>query len=154
MPVDPTPNLVAIAAGQVPTAAEFDTWHDTLDALSNAWTAYTPALTGITLGNGSIVGLYMQAGKKVDFRWALTFGSTTSVTGGVAIGIPVTALDANWAGSAIFFDSSAGARLAGSLNGGTASGQVVASTAQMNATVPFTWAVNDVAKGSGTIEAA
>jgi hypothetical protein len=56
-----------------------------------AWTAYTPTLTNITLGNGGLNFVYAQLGKTVQVRGSLTFGSTTSITGTMLIGLPVTA---------------------------------------------------------------
>lgn len=142
--------------GHAPTSTEMDTLHDALLALTDPQTSYSPGLTGITLGNGTIVGSYTQVGKFVTFRWTLTFGSTTSVTGAVSIGMPPPAgLDAGWAGSAFLFDSSIAAnRQSGTLNGGTTANQVFSSAGQVAAAVPFTWAVGDVIKGSGTYEAA
>lgn len=54
------------------------------------WQAYTPALVGVTIGNGSIVGRYSRIGNTVTYEAKLTFGSTTTVTGAIDIGIPVT----------------------------------------------------------------
>jgi hypothetical protein len=53
---------------------------------SYAWTAWTPTWGVIssgsnTLGNGTLVAAYVQIGKTVHFRIALTWGSTTSSTG-------------------------------------------------------------------------
>lgn len=131
-------------------------------ALTDPWTSYSPTLTNITIGNGTIVGSYMQVGKLVSFRWTLTLGSTTVFTGSIAVSIPVTALDAGWAGAAFLFDSSTAAnRMPGVLNGSTTannvhSGPINGGTGAgiVNATSPFTWATGDVIKGSGTYEAA
>lgn len=149
------------AAGHKLIDAELKTWYDALTALAGDWTAYTPSLAGVTLGNGSVFGRYMQVGKLVRFNAELVFGSTTTVPGFIAIGIPVTARDTVWCCPAWLFDNSNGAnRQAGSGNGGTTQVQVFGSGigggggGQAAAAVPFTWAVSDAIKISGTYEAA
>lgn len=142
-------------AGHKLIDTELKTWFDGQAALAGTWNAYTPALTGVTLGNGTIVGEYVQDGKLVHFKFALTRGSTTVFTGGVSIGLPVTGSDGNWAGIAFLFSSLTGAsRMPGVLNPFTTTVQVFGPTGQVTATVPFTWATGDVIKGSGTYEAA
>lgn len=122
---------------------------------SAAWLSYTPSLSGITLGNGSIVGQYEIVGKRCTARWVLTFGSTTSVSGGVSVGLPATGLDAGWAGTAFLFDNSlATNRQNGGLNGGTTITQVFSSAGQVSTSVPFAWAVSDVMKGTVVFELA
>ena len=49
--------------------------------IGSAWTSYTPTVTNITLGNGTLVGKYHQIGKTVHLYVKLTFGSTTSFSG-------------------------------------------------------------------------
>ncbi len=81
---------------EVPTAAEFNTEvRDLSNGLQAAWTAYTPTWTSSgtapAIGNGSIVGAYMQVGKTFDFRIALTAGSTTTFgTGQYSFSLPAT----------------------------------------------------------------
>ena len=63
---------------------------------SGAWVAYTPAWTAATtnptLGNGTLVGRYIQVGKRVDFSISLTWGSTTTAGSGTyQFGLPVAA---------------------------------------------------------------
>ena len=136
-------------------AAIVKTWTDALAALTSVETAYTPALTGVTLGNGTLVGKYTQVGKHVEFSISLTFGSTTVLTAGVAFGLPVTAKDANWSGVAYLHDSSTTtARQPGCLNPSTTVVQVYGFNGQVDATHPITWATSDVIKISGTYEAA
>lgn len=51
------------------------------------WIDYTPAWTAVstnpTIGNGFILGKYLQTGKTVDFRMTLATGSTTTYGAGV-----------------------------------------------------------------------
>ena len=148
-------------AGHTPSAAELDTLHDAIQALTDPWSAFTPSLTNITQGNGTIVGSYVQVGKLIHYRFTFTFGSTSAFTGTISFGVPATPLDANWVGSAFLFDSSTAAnRQPGILNGTTTSTQIHSAgiggggSGVVNATAPFTWATGDVIKGSATYEAA
>lgn len=54
-------------------------------------TAYTPTLTNVTIGNGSITGRYQRVGAYCIVGIYLAFGSTTSVSGLIGIGLPFTA---------------------------------------------------------------
>lgn len=55
-------------------------------------TAYTPTLSGITIGNGTFANTgYSQSGDLVWFSGQVLFGSTTSYTGVFKISLPVTA---------------------------------------------------------------
>ncbi len=169
MPVDPTPNLAAFAAGHVPTATELDTWHDALNALSNTFTAYAPAWassgTAVSLGNGTVVGKYSQIGKMVFFNITLTIGSSTTVgTGSYTLSLPVTALDVNWVAAMHFFDSSsAPSRLPGVAVPSTTStlfgyvspgGVAFVAGGQWSATVPSAPATGDKFIITGQYEAA
>lgn len=110
-----------------------------------AWDAYTPSLTGITLGNGTLTASYKKIGKTVFYRVTLAFGSTTSITGNVSISTPTTV-----AGSTIqplsevfLLDSNVGyynGRQFGNGNVLYMSNPITAITA----TNPFTWTTNDV----------
>lgn len=125
-----------------------------------AWAGYTPTLTGITLGNGSVSFTYVQQGKTVHVRGRVTFGSTTSVTGAASISLPVTATSAN-------FVASLTARAAGTdymmlpiatttTIGVNALGSAGAYTNRttISSTVPATWTTNDFITFSATYEAA
>lgn len=60
-------------------------------AMLAAWASYTPVLTNITTGNGTLVASYVQIGKTVSAKGVFTMGSTSSVAGAIAIALPVTA---------------------------------------------------------------
>lgn len=57
----------------------------------SAWTAYSPAWTNLTVGNGTVDASYIQHGKKVTYRGSLIWGSTTSISGSVQVAVPVAA---------------------------------------------------------------
>jgi hypothetical protein len=54
----------------------------------NAWVSYTPTLTGVTLGNGTITARYNVIGKTMSIRFRLQLGSTSSVTGSPSFSLP------------------------------------------------------------------
>jgi hypothetical protein len=142
-------------------AADLQTLGNALTALTEQWEPYVPSLTNITQGNGVLSASFIQVGKFVTYRFGFTFGSTSVFTGTISFGVPVTPLDANWAGAAFLFDSSTAAnRQPAILNGTTTSTQIHSAgiggggSGVVNATSPFTWAVGDVIKGSATYEAA
>lgn len=59
-----------------------------------AWTAYTPSLTNITLGDGTLAFAYAQVGKLVCVRARFVFRTTTSISGVMTFSLPVTAVTA------------------------------------------------------------
>lgn len=56
-------------------------------------TAYTPTLSGITLGNGTMTGRYTYnpATKMVNATVVITAGSTTTYSGALVVGLPLSA---------------------------------------------------------------
>lgn len=58
-----------------------------------SWVSYTPTLTNLTLGNGTLNAFYSQNLKKVTVWWTLNAGTTTTYnSSGVSIGLPTTAV--------------------------------------------------------------
>lgn len=117
----------------------------------HAWQSYTPALTGFTLGNGTIVGEYTRlADGTVHCGGRLTFGSTSSITGTLSIGLPVSVNGVynnvlTVLGDMMLYDTSAGAMQlwhaqvasgASFLGRNDAGGSVAAAS-------PWTWASGD-----------
>jgi hypothetical protein len=121
------------------------------------WTTYTPGLSGITLGNGIVEGTYCQIGNTTFFRVIVIFGTTTSLTAAVDIGLPTTpngystlqfmnAVTQFYDFSATTFSPSSG-----NLNiGGTSIRMVVSNVSgtyptisDINSGVPFAWANGD-----------
>jgi hypothetical protein len=148
-------------SGETVTAALMNTHvRDNLKAIGDAWTSYTPTLTTWTLGNGTITGRYMFAGKLVIGYLKLTVGSTTATAGSVEISLPQTANIGAYApiGNASCKDTAAAnpynvsaymsttGRM-GFVMGGT-------SNVAINATNPFTWGTGDTLEVMFTYEAA
>ena len=82
------------------------------DITPGSWTAYTPTLTGVTLGNGAITGRYLATPQMLTVRARLAVGSSTVISGGIAVGLPLavsTALNFPW-GTTEVVDASAPSR--------------------------------------------
>lgn len=131
-----------------------------------AWQSWTPTLTGITIGNGTINANYCQIGKAVFCRFIFTLGTTSSVTGATSFTLPVTA-NGIYTGAR---DHMVGAVVFAGVLGTTGNVQMnsttsaiiqvnVASTsyvtlADLSSTVPFTWASTHWIAGEFFYEAA
>ena len=59
------------------------------------WTTYTPTLTNITLGDGTVSAKYVRIGKLVNVQVQFTMGSTSAVTGLIGVSLPVAFVSAN-----------------------------------------------------------
>jgi hypothetical protein len=119
---------------------------------ADAYTSYTPSLTGITLGNGTLTGKYMRLGKMCQGEAIVVFGSTTSVTGIPEIGLPFTSTTSTNNpiqctlldnGTAVYLGLSylQSATTMRILTINTAGSYAV--EAGVSSTVPFTWATAD-----------
>jgi hypothetical protein len=157
-------------AGEKPTAATMNTHiRDQLNALGDAWTAFTPTWTAATtnpaIGNGTIVGAYRQIGKAVDFNIVITMGSTTTYgSGAYSLTVPVAVKAARSLSMGVARDASSGFSYPIALEfigigSTTGSARVFPTTAgiafaSLSSTAPFTFAVSDVITLTGTYEAA
>jgi hypothetical protein len=130
---------------------------------SYTWTSYTPTYNNFTLGNGTQTMKYLQIDKIVFVIGKITLGSTSSVTGNIQISVPVaegmedyiTSFDCS------YYDNSAATQYGGS--GRVVSGFIslqclnasatYATDVEISATVPMTWAVNDIAIVAGFYQA-
>jgi hypothetical protein len=79
-------------SGEVVTAAEMNAEiRDAFNGVQAAWTAYTPTLTGITLGNGTLNCAFTRYGKTIKVRGNFNAGSTTTYSATTfAFTLPVT----------------------------------------------------------------
>lgn len=65
--------------------------HEMLSTGSDwAWDSWTPTLTNLTIGNGTVTARYKQIGKTVFYRLVITLGSTSSMGTGPTFTLPVT----------------------------------------------------------------
>ena len=137
-------------AGEVPTAAIFNTHvRDNLKAIGDAWTSYSPTLGGWTLGNGTLTGYYLQAGKDVRGKVFYTVGSTDTKSGALTISLPVTKVTDSGLGmplgTAVLFDTSTSTRNFQHVaqNSTTAMRFYSSAGAALTDTAPWTWATGD-----------
>jgi hypothetical protein len=156
-------------AGEVLTAAFWNEQvRDQFDELApffSAWTDYTPTISNVTQGNGTLVARYLRVGDRIIFYVKFTFGSTSAIAGSNPIGIslPVTMRET-------FAGSFTGALIDAGTNfylpivtasSTTSVNMYVAGTAgegigslNFTTTRPFTWTTNDIISLAGIYEAA
>jgi hypothetical protein len=131
-----------------------------------AWKAFTPTMTNVTKGAGTLTGRYCKVGKSVSFTIELTWAADTAFTGAPDFTLPVASTGpAQTLISALYYDATGGnAYNIGVVNlhlvnqklypyAIACSGTYAYYTA-VSATVPMTWTTNDVMVINGTYEAA
>ena len=128
-----------------------------------AWTTFSPTWTNLTVGNGTVVARYARVNNIVQFWIRVAFGTTSSIGGVVSVTIPVN-MHASLAATSVrigdcsYRDNSAGQQYWG---GALANGadkvalfDNASPCANVNTTVPFAWAQDDVLFVTGRYEAA
>jgi hypothetical protein len=132
------------------------------------WSTWTPTLTNLVVGNGTMQGKYMQIGKLVFCDLHFTFGATSTFGAGAAwtFTYPVTAADAFGQVFSVYMLDSGSNLYTGvgtpastttfTLNPSVTSsaGSPALDTGSVTNTNPFTWAVNDQLRISGFFRAA
>ena len=146
-------------AGQVLTVNSGATAPEWATPAVPTWTTYTPTNSGITVGNGTQTARFSEVGKIVCVSYKFTLGSTSSVSGGVNVGLPSTN---NSVATCAVLIADAGTNNYTCM--GTAdpsAGNVLIRPVRTDATygtwsdnlgAMFTWAVNDVIQFSITYE--
>ena len=155
---------------EIPTAANMNAEvRDNLKAIGDPWTPYTPIWTcdgtAPAIGDGTLTGAYIAAGKLIHFWATLTAGTTTTYgTSNWRLSLPVNEKPIRWTFPGNCRDVSAlnTYPMAGEWDGGT--GTIVmrlwpttaGSTWRIfnGGTIPFTWAAGDLLNISGSYEAA
>lgn len=130
-------------------AAGLNNLRDFARAFTDARSAWTPSVTGWTLGNGTVAGVWARAGKLAMCSAVVTLGSTTTVAASLQLSVPtgttaraITPLQAilEDVGSGYYFApglvDTAGKLIVGRA-GTSGLMDAIASTA------PFTWATGD-----------
>jgi hypothetical protein len=171
--VDAKGDLIAATANDTPARLAVGANNSLLTAASGEatglkyaglWTTYTPTLSGITLGNGSILGQYCQIADTTFFRVRVTFGSTTSFTAAVDISLPTTSsgystfdymniiTQAYDSSATVFSPSSANINISSTTFRTLAT--VVSATyptvQDLSASVPISWATGDTLTAQGS----
>ena len=139
---------------------------DTIDdvSINGTWTAYTPTVVagsgGFSLGDGTLIGRWADWGKLIGFSLRLTFGASTALGTGATylFGLPVArdmAVDMVFA--AILNDASASTAGYRTASGFSYNAQDFGIITHEGTTgkfvapaVPWTWAVGDIIRVSGT----
>lgn len=145
-------------AAETVTAANINTYLQQRDA----WVTYTPTLTGVTSGNGTLVAVYNQVGRIVHWTVKFTLGNTSAITGVITVTLPATAarteqhpLSADFKVAGAFMPARA---IWGSTSRIDLYAPNVAATymtySNTSATVPATWTTNDYFAVGGVYEAA
>lgn len=128
------------------------------------YSTWTPTLTGITQGNGTVTARYAQSGKFVTGSFNFTLGSTSAITsGGVSFTLPVTAKNTfNVITDVVFLRSGVGYEYGMSLLTSTTvcyvgtfstSGSYPAYV-DLTSTIPHTWTNTDFISCNFSYEAA
>lgn len=132
---------------------------------SGEWTNWSPSLTNITVGSGSLVARYKQIGNTVHFIFKFTYGSGSAMGTDPKFTLPV-AIHADSVSSPAYgyiLDSGStryplivlfGAASRADMYAINAAG-TYASQAAISSSVPIaTWATGDIMAVAGTYEAA
>jgi hypothetical protein len=133
-----------------------------------AWVTWSPTLTNLTLGNGTVTAKYWQLGKTIHYRFKFMLGSTSAVGTSPRFTLPATVHadyvgDADRVGIAFLVDSGVafydgvpwyrGSNNLIEFMALNAAG-ATASLVTVTATVPFTWGTSDALVAYGTYDAA
>jgi len=118
---------------------------------------WTPTLTNLTIGNGLVVAFFSQVGKVVFLQAQITLGSTSSMSTGPRLSLPVEGKTTTWQdddmgiGSVIMLEKTV-RRWMGTVQlrntttieivNHEVQGDVIALE-QVSSATPFTWAADD-----------
>jgi hypothetical protein len=141
-------------AGATPiTATKLNNVETGVAQVYSAWATYTPTVTGITLGNGTVLGRYRLVGKTVNGIIEFTWGTTSSMVGFPTFTLaPVNApLNATGGRPAkvVFFNAGNNYFIGGCVltSSAVAVAGIPANTTgaltALTATTPFTWHAGD-----------
>ena len=147
---------LGVAAGSIPSSANI------LDDYEEG--TWTPTLTGITIGDGTVSGQYTKIGRIVHCKLLVTLGSTSSVTGSISFPLPTVANAAvgHTVGSGYFVDVGTGyfpalVRVPSTTTVNVDAIDTSGADAKgrgASATIPFTWTTGDQVAISLTYTAA
>jgi hypothetical protein len=130
---------------------------------SGAWITWTPTISNVSIGNGTVSARYQQTGNVISFSVKVTFGSTTTISGSPSISLPVVA------NSPAYFavnvtDSGVASYTANGIIPSSVLSTIFldlidttssrAISAAFSSTSPFTWGTNDNFTISGSYEVA
>lgn len=164
MPYDANPAATFDpSVGGTPTAAWLDIYNANFAHLGGAWTSFTPTLTATTtnptVGNGTLTGGYMQAGKLLVVSYSWTFGSSSAAGSGTySFTLPnsLTSAARKQVISGYLLDSGTAHYVAVGVVGVSSTTFPIAvdGSSQVAHNVPFAWATGDELRVEGVIEVA
>ena len=148
-----------VAAETVTAALMNSHVRDNLKVIGDARTAYTPALTGWTLGNGTLTGFHATVGKLIIGRLTYVVGSTDTIAGTPVFSLPVASLAGASGpplGTGGLYDTSAAARAYRFLFlvGASTFQFTTEADTRLSPTAPWTWATGDTMWAEFCYEAA
>jgi len=77
-------------AGEEILGADLQTMTDALHGVADAWTAWSPTLSNLTLGSGTVTARYRQVGKTGDFYFSFLLGAGSAVGSLPSFTLPFT----------------------------------------------------------------
>jgi len=150
-------------AGATSRASKLQTLDDIETALTGAWTAWTPTLTNLTLGTGTVVARYRRLGKTLDYKFIFTYGAGSAVGTSPTFSLPYTMYSgysmADPLGDVILLDSGTATRRGSTRWASSTTLEILSYSTTgilttVTATVPQTWAAGDTMSCAGTLELA
>ena len=80
-----------LAVGSALPASTVDALGQAEQTIGQAWQSYSPSLTNLTIGNGTVAGYYNQTGKTCDVWIKIAAGTTTTYSASTAtVSLPAT----------------------------------------------------------------
>lgn len=161
-----TGTIPTLLNGDVPSGDDLSNITGPLSALTTAWTAWTPTLTNLTLGNGTANAVYRQLNKTMDFDFLFTLGSTSAVGTNPKFSLPVTIASRHTATnyvtkiSDVFLRDVSGGVTRPAIGFWATDGVELyywngtPTHTQITAAAPWAWAVGDSIHCTGTLELA
>lgn len=159
MPYVPFTWLPGVAGGTMVTATRLNHMETGIEtATGTDWASYTPTLTNITIGNGSVAAKWQKVGKIGRVQIVYTHGSSGATMGTIPrFSLPAGAQPVSFAAASAMnyrgYLLDAGTNrlnLLMQFDGATGVGVYVESVlstylirTDITATIPFTWAVGD-----------
>lgn len=149
------PTITLPGDGDVPYGATLRTAinaiNTAVDGIEAGWVAYTPTLTNLTVGTGTLTARYKQVGKTVIVNFRFLLGGTSAVGLVPQFTLPVTAASSNSVQGFGYFVDAGTALVEAKITGNTTAatiqcGFVVGSFVthgNVSATTPFTWVSGD-----------
>lgn len=142
-----------LAAGTNTAVLTSDSTTSTGLLWEGVWQDWTASITGITVGNGTVISRYRKVGKSVDVYFKFTMGSTSAISGLNYFALPFaqkTTSEGGFISGGItdfgvttyspFSETNGNNIILGVVSSSGAYGTWV----RISSTVPMTWATNDI----------